>query len=99
MTAEAAHNPEPRDPGDDPAAIFEALPPAQAERFRAEYEAALDAAHDLVRYRQITDVVRLWRLQAIAHSRPGYDEAIQDALNGRTEAFVSYIPPGWEGRL
>jgi hypothetical protein len=99
MTAQAARHPEPDDPGDDPAAIFEALPASQRERFRAEYDAALDAAHDLARYRQVADVVRLWRLQAMAFARPGYEEALQDALDGREEAFVQYVPPGWEGRL
>jgi Family of unknown function (DUF6247) len=99
MTAEPVHDVGALDPGDDPAAIFNMLPPEERERFRAEYDAALDAAHDLARYRQVADVLRLWRLQAVAYSRPGYREAIQDALDGREDRFVHYVPPTWEDRL
>jgi hypothetical protein len=35
----------------------------------------------------------------MAYNRPGYEGAVQDALNGREEAFVRYTPPGWEGRV
>ncbi|MFI0480698.1 hypothetical protein [Actinomadura sp. 9N215] len=38
-------------------------------------------------------------LRAIAYDRPGYGEAVQDALQGREETFARYTPPGWEGRV
>ncbi|MFI0425068.1 DUF6247 family protein [Spongiactinospora sp. 9N601] len=41
------------DPGEDLAAIFDALPPAYRAQFRAEYDEALDAAHDLARFKQV----------------------------------------------
>jgi uncharacterized protein DUF6247 len=84
----------PRDPGEDPAAIFDALPQSHREQFRAEYE-ALDAAHDLARFKQVQALLRQWRPRAIAYARLGYEEAVQDALQGREDTFVRYIPPGW----
>ncbi|MEU8278934.1 DUF6247 family protein [Microbispora bryophytorum] len=63
-----------------PAAIFEALPPSHRVQFRAEYDEALEAAHDLARFKQVQTLLRQWRLRAIAYARPGYEEAVQDAL-------------------
>ncbi|WP_182886721.1 DUF6247 family protein [Microbispora sp. H10885] len=83
----------------DPDAIFEALPSAHRARFQAEYEEALDAVHDLARFSQVQTLLRQWRLRAIAYARPGYEEAVQDALQQRTEMFARYTPPEWEGRV
>ncbi|XVQ82661.1 DUF6247 family protein [Microbispora siamensis] len=88
-----------RDPGEDPAAIFEALPLSHRANFRAEYDEALEAAHDLARFKQVQTLLRQWRLRAIAYARPGYEEAVQDALQERTEMFTRYTPPEWEGRV
>jgi uncharacterized protein DUF6247 len=99
MTAEFLEPVGSRDPGDDPAAIFELLPESHRSQFRAEYERALDAAHDLARFKQVRTLLRQWRLRAMAYSRPGYEEAVQDALQGREDAFVRYSPPDWEGRV
>ncbi|MEW9528762.1 DUF6247 family protein [Microbispora sp. NPDC049125] len=88
----------PRDPAEDPAAIFEVLPPSHRARFRAEYDEALEAAHDLVRFKQVQMLLRQWRLRAIAYMRPGY-EVVQDALQDPTEMFTRYTPPEWEGRV
>ncbi|MGH3389584.1 MAG: DUF6247 family protein [Actinomadura sp.] len=99
MTAEFLEPVGPRDPGDDPAAIFEALPPQHRVQFRAEYDQALDAAHDLARFKQVRSLLRQWRLRSIAYARPGYEEAVEDAIQGRAESFVRYTPPGWDGRV
>ncbi|MDX6427985.1 MAG: hypothetical protein QOE54_351 [Streptosporangiaceae bacterium] len=99
MTAEPLEPTGPRDPGDDPAAIFDALPSSHRAQFRAEYDQALDAAHDLERFKQVQTLLRQWRLRAIAYGRPGYEEAVEDAFQGGTDAFVRYTPPGWEGRV
>ncbi|WP_106402310.1 DUF6247 family protein [Actinocorallia populi] len=88
-----------RDPGEDPASIFDALPSSHRARFRAEYDAALDAAHDRARLKQMQALLRQWRLRAIAYARPDYEEAVQDAVEGRTEMFTRYTPPEWEGRV
>jgi hypothetical protein len=99
MTAQPVEPVAPRDPGEDPAAIFEALPPSHRAQFRAEYDEALEAAHDLARFKQVQTLLRQWRLRAIAYARPGYEEAVQDALQNRTEMFTRYTPPEWEGRV
>jgi hypothetical protein len=99
MTAEFLEPVRSRDPGDDPAAIFELLPESHRSQFRAEYDQALEAAHDLARFKQVRTLLRQWRLRAMAYSRPGYEEAVQDALDGRVDAFVRYTPPDWEGRV
>ncbi|MCC5581018.1 hypothetical protein IMZ11_35940 [Microtetraspora sp. AC03309] len=99
MTAQPLEPVAPRDPGEDPAAIFEALPPSHRAQFRSEYDEALEAAHDLVRFKQVQTLLRQWRLRAIAYTRPGYGEAVDDALQGRTEMFTRFTPPEWEGRV
>jgi hypothetical protein len=99
MTAEFLEPVGPQDPGDDPAAIFKLLPASLRPQFRAEYDHAIDAAHDLERFKQVRSLLRQWRLRAIACSRPGYEEAVQDAIQGREEAFVRYTPPEWDGRV
>lgn len=99
MTAEFLEPVGSRDPCDDPAAIFELLPESHRSQFRAEYDQALEAAHDLARFKQVRTLLRQWRLRAMAYNRPGYEEAVQDALDGRVDAFVRYSPPDWEGRV
>lgn len=100
MTAEPVDAVGPRDPGDDPGAIFDTLPARFRESFRAEYDAALDAAHDFARYRQIRDVLHQWRLRAVAYSDPNYEAGIRAAAERRHDEFVSadHIA-GWAGRL
>ncbi|GGO28915.1 DUF6247 family protein [Microbispora bryophytorum] len=85
---------ESRNPSEDPAAIFEALPPSHRARFREE---ALDAAYELARFKQVQALLRQWRLRVLAYARPGYEEAVQDALQGRAEMFTRFTPPSWEG--
>jgi hypothetical protein len=99
MTADFLEPVGSRDPGEDPAAIFELLPESRRSQFRAEYDQALEAAHDLARFKQVRILLRQWRLRAMAYNRPGYEEAVQDALDGRVDAFVQYSPPDWEGRV
>jgi hypothetical protein len=99
MTAEFLEPVGSRDPGDDPAAIFKLLPESHRSLFRTEYDQALEAAHDLVRFKQVRTLLRQWRLRAMAYNRPGYADAVQDALDGRADALVRYTPPDWEGRV
>jgi hypothetical protein len=99
MTAQPVEPVGPRDPGEDPAAIYEALPESHRAQFRAEYDQALDAAHDLARFKQVQTLLRQWRLRAVAFARPGYEEAVQDALQDRSGVFARYTPPGWEDRV
>ncbi|MEV5412938.1 DUF6247 family protein [Thermopolyspora sp. NPDC052614] len=99
MTAQPLEPERARDPGEDPAAIFDALPLSHRAQFRAEYDQALEAAHDLARFKQVQVLLRQWRLRAIAYARPGYEEAVQDAIQGRADMFARYTPQEWEGRM
>ncbi|GAA4310284.1 hypothetical protein GCM10023178_19020 [Actinomadura luteofluorescens] len=60
-------------------------------------EMALDAAHDLARFKQVQTLLRRWRLRAIAYARPDYEEAVQDPLEGREDTFVRYTKWTWSG--
>ncbi|MFI7060575.1 hypothetical protein ACIBL3_06300 [Kribbella sp. NPDC050124] len=47
------------------------------------------------------EVLRLWRLRAVAYSSPRYDEALEAAREGRDEEFIpaEQVIPGWpDGR-
>lgn len=71
MTAQAAQDvPDP----DDPVVILELLPERFHEQFRAEYAAAVEDARRPEGYRALHDLLRLWRLRAVAYSDPGYEE-------------------------
>jgi len=65
----------------DPASILRRLPESERESFLAEYRAALDAAHEVWRYRQLQEALSRWNLVAIAISQPGYAEALAEARN------------------
>ena len=68
----------------DPEDILLRLPEAERELFLAEYRAALDAAHEVWRYRQLQEVLTRWNLVAIATSQPGYAEALAEARDAAT---------------
>jgi hypothetical protein len=63
----------------DPETILRRLPEAERDSFLREYRAALDAAHEVWRYRQLPEVLTRWSLVAITTSQPGYAEA-RDAV-------------------
>ncbi len=72
----------PRDDGadaQDPEQILRRLPESERDLFLSEYRAALDAAHEVWRYRQLREVLARWELVAIATSQPGYAEALAEA--------------------
>jgi hypothetical protein len=68
----------------DPVGIMHRLPAGERELFLAEYRAALDAAHEVWRYRQLQDVLARWNLVAVATSQPGYAEALSEARHATT---------------
>ncbi len=63
----------------DPEVILRRLPEAERESFLREYRAALDAAHEVWRYRQLQEVLTRWNPVAITTSQPGYAEALAEA--------------------
>jgi hypothetical protein len=49
------------------------LPGEYHAQFRAEYAAAVDGARRPEQFHQLQEMLRLWRLRAMAYSSPGYD--------------------------
>lgn len=96
------HEPDP----DDPVEILRLLPAQYHDQFLAEYyQAAAEAARQVGGYRQLHDLLRLWRLTAAAHSDPGFEErlrAVRQAVRaGSVEgsAPIEQIVPGWPDRV
>jgi hypothetical protein len=101
MSAQPVHEPDP----DDPVEILRVLPARFHDQFLAEYyEAASEAARQVGGYRQLHDLLRLWRLSAAAYSDPGLEErlqAVREAVQtGSLEGSVpaGEIVPGWPDR-
>jgi hypothetical protein len=101
MSAQPVHEPDP----DDPVEILRVLPTGLHDQFLREYyAAAAEAARQVGGYRQLHDLLRLWRLTATARSDPGFSErlaAVQEAV--RTGSLAGSVPiedvvPGWPGR-
>ncbi|WP_283138520.1 DUF6247 family protein [Rhizohabitans arisaemae] len=95
MSAEPLH-----ETGYDPAEILRILPERWHEQFLGEYHSALDAAHEVWRFKQLRELLHVWRLHAIAVSNPDFDRAERAVREGRTEEFVSMDEafPGWARR-
>jgi hypothetical protein len=68
VTAHPAYHPDP----DDPIEILHALPGEYHAQFRAEYAAAVDGARRPEQFYQLQEMLRLWRLRAVAYASTGY---------------------------
>ncbi len=102
MSAQPVHEPD----QDDPVEILRVLPAQYHDQFLAEYyQSAAEAARQVGGYRQLHDLLRLWRLTATAHSDPGFEErlrAVRQAVRaGSVEgsAPIEQIVPGWPDRV
>jgi hypothetical protein len=100
MSAQPAHELDP----DDPVEILRVLPVRFHDQFLREYYgAAAGAARRVGGYRQLHDVLRLWRLTAAAHSDPGFAGRLAAAREAvRTGSLEGSVPiedaiPGWPG--
>ena len=101
MSAQPVHETDP----DDPVEILRVLPARLRDQFLREYYAAAAlAARQVGGYRQLHDVLRLWRLTAAAQADPGFADrlaAVREAVRtGSTENSVPIedIVPGWRTR-
>lgn len=101
MSAQPVHETDP----DDPVEILRVLPARLHDQFLREYYAAAAlAARQVGGYRQLHDMLRLWRLTATAQSDPGFPgrlAAVQEAI--RTGSTGNSVPvedivPGWPRR-
>lgn len=67
----------------DPAQIMEMLPERDRSWFLREYrEAAHTAADDPERFGQLREMLRTWRMRALARSGEGYQESREQACTG-----------------
>jgi len=66
----------------DPERILQALPEREQETFLAQYQRAVDAAHDPAGWKDLRRFLRLWAMRAIAVAQPGYYEARDLAQGG-----------------
>src|SRR5215813_12697014 len=101
MSAQPAHE---FDQG-DPVEILKVLPARLHDQFLREYYgAAASAARQVGGYRNLHNVLRVWRLTAAAQSDPGFADrlaAVRDAVrSGSLEGSVPIeeIVPGWRER-
>jgi hypothetical protein len=94
-----AHPVDDHDP-DDPVEILAVLPEGYHAHFLAEYTAAVEGARRPEQFRQLQELLRLWRLRAVAYSGPGYEERVAAARHGRTAGIApaEQVIPGWPGR-
>lgn len=69
-------------------------------QFLAEYTAAVEGARRPEQFRQLQELLRLWRLRATAYSGPGYEERLAAARHGRAASIApaEQVIPGWPGR-
>lgn len=68
--------------------ILARLPQGSREEFRAQYEAAADAAHaDMAAYPALRLLLRRWSILADRMADPGFWEAIEDAKAGRGRTY------------
>ena len=90
---------------DDPVEILHVLPARLHEQFLAEYAAAAEAARRVEGYRAFHDLLREWRLTAVAFSDPGFEARLasvrEAARTGSLEGSVPVeeIVPDWPARL
>lgn len=78
MTAEATTG----DPNPlDPAEILRLLPEHHHAPFRREYSIAIEQARRPEQYRMLQELLRLWRLRAVAYGEPGYASRLQAAAS------------------
>lgn len=95
MTAHPVYDSDP----DDPVEVLRALPEEHHAHFRAEYAAAVDGARRPEQFHQIQELLRLWRLRAVAYASPGYAGRLADARAGHPAdlAPAGQVIPGWPG--
>lgn len=84
----------------DPEAILRDLPQRERAQFLRQYHEAVDAAHDPASYRRLQRLLHVWRLTAIAASRPGYYEELEAVRSGTAPTIpAEEAIPGWQQRL
>ena len=90
---------------DDPVEILRVLPERFREQFLNEYAVAAEAARRPEGYRALHDLLRVWRLTAVAYSEPGFEArlaGVREAALARSlegSVPIEEIVPDWPARL
>jgi hypothetical protein len=94
-----AHPADDRD-ADDPVEILGVLPEEYYAQFLAEYAAAVEGARRPEQFHRLYELLRLWRLRAVAYSSAGYEARLAVARQGRDAGFApaEQVIPGWPSR-
>jgi hypothetical protein len=96
MTAQPLDDHDP----DDPIEILRTLPTAYHAQFRAEYQSAVNDARHPEHYRQLHQMLRLWRLRAAAYASSGYEAAREAGLTGSGQwAPATDVIAGWDAKV
>ena len=76
------------------------LPEDYHAQFLVEYGAAVEGARRPEQFRQLQQLLRMWRLRAVAYSGPGYEERLVAASRGGAAGAVGaeQVIPDWPGR-
>jgi hypothetical protein len=95
MTAHPLHEDNP----DDPVEILRILPEEYHAQFLADYEDAVRSARRPEQFRALQELLRLWRLRAVAYSSPGYGDRLAAAREGKPADFApaARVARGWPG--
>jgi hypothetical protein len=95
MTAQPVH-----DNPDDPVEILRLLPEEYHAQFLDDYNDAVEDARRPEGFGALQEMLRLWRLRAVAYSSPGYGERLAAARAGGPGRFVpaDRVIPGWPRR-
>ena len=94
MTAHPAYQTDPNDPVE----ILHVLPKELHAQFQAEYAVAVEGARRPEQFRQLQEMLRLWRLRAVAYASPGYAERLTAAAEGHADDLpASRLIPSWPG--
>lgn len=96
MSADPVYDQDP----DDPVEILRILPQEHHAQFRAEYAAAVESARHPEQFQRLHQLLRLWRLRAVAYSRPGYERRLEAASEDSAGSMpAAHVIPGWpDGR-
>ena len=84
---------------DDPVEILRLLPEIYRAQFLSEYDQAVDEAHRPEHFRELQELLRFWRLRALAYTSPGYEDRLAAARDGDPAEFspAAQVVRGWPG--
>jgi hypothetical protein len=96
MSAQPVHEFDP----DDPMEIMRVLPARYHDQFLADYDAAAASARRPDQYHELHQMLRLWRLRAVAYSDPDFEarlEATRSAPGDGTP--IEDVVPDWAEKV